>query len=692
MLIHGVKSFADINPAEMNKYRIECAREFNSSLPFAQTLEFLDAKYGLSLTKRYRHEASKKTGVYLGKQRGSSIGMDNVIIHKGNAAIKLAGSCIAADSIVFAPVVRSKTVWIDDYYFNLGDIGEFVPDNLPNDPWTCSQVDFINSGAAEISTKRSRIVGLKFLNLYLYSYLNFFFKTKDSFFSFPSTPEKFEPYIFVEYSRVIDSHIKAPREKIVYPLSLIDFVIKLSNSQKFESTANQNFARNNLAIISNYFDYIISNYGKIKGYRVNSNPLKGKSPSLGKKYSTSNKSKFDYLYWLYFRAFVKECFRGLLLDTALRISAEMKVLGDTGKSAEAFKLACDINSTRALPFKKIELAETNNGKSIKIASELTFSSDLASLKIEFVDLRQFSFRSTELLDIGHSLKYLDFQTFGIVCVAAYAGQRAANASWLNADNFDKNFDDDNEYQPDDLVPLFVHTDKVNADGIDSQIHYDIFRLLTFAKRIRDFNRDDAFINPIAYKGNKSSKFGSFKPLLQTSRKNAFENYNLSKLQVLFEDCLKGSTLPLKTHLFYGPVNLSPVEFSYYKRRESGVPLHLAFEIRNADSEKRVKFTPIEKKSLHTIHSFRKQLVSVMSVLISDRDAIKLITGQGHATIGYYEENTIEEIQEIKQYAGQKQEPKIKSVKDAQMHREDVIESVQMRVIQTRKRMISLTKI
>ena len=353
----------------------------------------------------------------------------------------------------------------------------------------------------------------------------------------------------------------------------------------------------------------------------------------------------------------------------------MNVLGDTCKSSEAFQLARDINSTREIPFKDSELRRAGDGKSIDIASELSFSDDFSPLKIQNVNFGQFPVRSTNLLDIGHSLKHLDFQTFGIVCVAAYAGQRAANAAWLNADNFDKDFDEKNKYHSDDLVPLFVHTDKVSTDGIDSQIHYDLFRLLTFAKRVRDFNRDDAFKKPIAYQGNESSKFGSFKPLLQTSRKNTLINYNLAKLQVLFEECLNGSSLPLKSHLFYGPTNLSPVEFSYYKRSESGVPLHLAFEIRNVPTDKRAKFTPLEKKSLHTIHSFRKQLVSVMSVLISDRDAIKMITGQGHATIGYYEDNTIEEVQEIKEHTGQKQPHEIKSVKDAQMHREEVIKSV-----------------
>lgn len=515
--------------------------------------------------------------------------------------------------------------------------------------WYKSQEDYVNHDSPEKSTKKQRNNALRYLNAYLFDYLPYFFSKTETAIPHPDMPEKFLGYLFIKPSLVMENVAFKPEQKVIYPFSFIDFTSLFVDMRKMNSTDHNNVLRDTLATISRYFEYILTNFSNIDGLKLKSNPLDANKKKVGTRYYKSNKAMLDLNYWIYFRVFMKTVTKHLMLKSAEECYQYCKKNDFDEIAADVKSIETEISEFINKTEKSINKEDAN--KQIPVENYLPINKVIElidgyrPLKIFGVDLSKFKRKSIQLTDMGLVCQHSDYQSFASIVVSAYAAQRASNASWLDANNFDADYVQDNNLPMESLVDIRIHTDKSKPAGFESLISKEVMEILLLARKLRGLNRNTNYVNPIKYQGNEHSKFGKLKPLLQNSNSNSVQNYNLVLFLEIFEKCLIDSEIEFVSQLRFGPVNVPPQDFFYFARLGS-VPLSYSYYIRDNQSEDFVPFSSVEYKSSITVHSLRKQLVTVFDVLIGDREAIGMITGQSEATVGYYSDSTPEIESEI----------------------------------------------
>ena len=659
---NGIDSFTQDNGlAElMPRYVYEKALAGSSYSPHL-ALRFVESTFSVDYTTKYNEVLKSKYSIEKASIRKADKdkiqknnksldieGFDNYKLHKAKTAQKLTNDALS-DVFVLEPKKQLDIIEIGTYKIASSRIAHFKPDNIAKSLWKDTQDDYLGHDQPERNTRRTRVAKLSYLNAYLFDYLPHFFKENETAFEYPDTPEKFLGFIFVKTSKVAESVFKSKigEKELIYPISLVDFITECADSKRQAGTVGNNLTRDTLATIERYFDYMINSFGYIDGLKIESNPLKVSAKRFGRRYNSSSKQKFELMYWVYFRVFIKEMSKHVLLNAVRQMIDVSHNSTLQPKLSELRKLETDISA-----FIKKTSSENTSSKIVNqrldINSEILISENLSKLKLTSIDLSEVPNKNMRLESLGYNSQHIGYQYFFIVLVLAYAGQRSSNAAWLDVDSFDAHYKDDDSVDYDELVDVNIYTDKTKPTGFDSVVPKEIMEMLIFVKRFRNMNDTKEFREPIFYQANKETKKGRLRPLLQTTAKNTPYDYSLVPFLVMFEQALDESNIEYQSHVFNGPVGVMSKEFIYY-RENDGVPSSRNYWV--IDNQHKpfgsFQFTPIEKKSLVTPHSLRKQIDSVFNVLTSDRTLVGMITGQSENVVSYYTCNTPEEVAELK---------------------------------------------
>jgi len=648
MCAYGIDGYSDITPETLNEFRISRNEQGLGFISYSPAFKFIDGKYNTTLDIDTKKICSSNNVTNTRKKKSFNKGYGHYKPLSPKEKIDFVGINISKESIVLQPYARKATVHIDDYSLDLSLLSDYLTSRKDDgSKWGRSQRDYIHSDSPEAGTVKTRENALKYLNAYLFNYLPYFFNNTVTVFEYPDTPEKFLTHVFVKKSMVIDEFILGASEEKIYPLSLIDFIVLCTENTKSESTKGNNLLRDSLAIITRYFQHVVTFYGHLDGYKLSANPLNFKKGKHGTKYNKSIKTKFNFHYWIYFRHFIKVVAKHAVLHASQEIN----------KQAIKFHLPDVVTTTDNISseiLSRIEnnavtLTSINNDKIanniINVNEKIKFTDDLIPLVIGSVDVSSLKRKTIQLTDLGGNTKHINYQAFAELCIKCYAGQRASNAAWLCADTFDADYDPNNTSSDESLVDIRIFTDKVSPTGLESKIPKEIMELLITIRKLRNLNKDKAYSSPIYYQNNPKTNKGKLKPLLQISKNHYAEHYNLTPFIEMFEKCLIDSGIQFQSTLSYCLRNMKSSDFNYLKNIDQ-VPYSQAYKIKYLPDDSFVPFFSIMKKSELTGHSLRLQLVSVLDVLVDDREVIRMFTGQSNATIGYYAKNTPAEENEI----------------------------------------------
>lgn len=648
MCAYGIEGYSDITPETLNEYRKSRNEQGLGFMSYSPALKFIDGKYNTTLDIDTKKICSSNFATNTKKKKSLNKGQGHYKPLSPKEKTDFVGSFINKESIVLQPYSSMSTIHIGDYSFDLGLLAEYLtPRKDDGSKWGRSQLDYIQSDNPEARTVKTRENSLKYLNAYLFNYLPYFFQNTVTVFEYPDNPEKFLAHVFVKKSMVIDEFILGASEEKIYPLSLIDFIVLCTENTKSESTKGNNLLRDSLAIITRYFQHIVTFYSHLDGYKLITNPLNFKKGKHGKKYNKSVKTKFDFNYWIYFRHFIKVVANHAVLHASQEINKHARkfnlpeVVSTTDKISDELLSRKKSNAVKSTSISNDKIA--NN--IININEKIILTDDLIPLVIGSVDVSSLKRKTIQLTDLGANVTHIQYQAFAELCVKCYAGQRASNAAWLCADTFDADYDPNNALSNESLVDIRIFTDKVSPTGLDSKIPKEIMELLITIRKLRNLNKNKAYSDVSYYQNNPNTNKGKLRPLLQSSQNHRVEHYNLTPFIEMFEKCLIDSGIQFQSTLSYCLRNMKFAEFNYLKNIDQ-VPYSLTYKIKYLPDDNFVPFFSIMRKSELTGHSLRLQLVSVLDVLVDDREAVRMFTGQSDATIGYYAKNTPEEEKEI----------------------------------------------
>jgi len=642
MMVYQIESVDNIDADQLNEFRKGVLSSGLGNIGVHSLLRFIDNHNATSITEKY--SKLSKSDVLLATANNTSKKSD-MKIAKGLKAKELAGNLINDKAIVYTWSKNFNIFQVGDYCIKMPDVSDFSIDNLRCESiWLDCMRDYLSSTKYEKSTLKSKRSRLKYFNVYLFSYLPFFFKNNHTIFEFPDTPEKFLNYIFVEHSKVIDSSIECDESSKVYPLALINFITGITSEAKLNTSNKNNLARDTLREIKSFFDFIMLKYSVIEGCKLSINPLNDSYTNIGFKYGKSIKARLSFTYWIAFRVFVKNVARFALLQSITNLFKAFSEVGDSISKMTAKNLFIEI--AQSSDFTKDYRIESFSPNTFS-ARSMDLNGDSVGLTIKNLKIGDFKKRYVQINNEGVQVQIVDFMTWVAIAVACYAGHRNSNIMWLDVDNFDMYHDYNRAYDKTELCGLYVATDKVQESGLDGKIEYDVMQLLIFSKKIRNFNVSKNFIEPIYYQGNENSNFGKIRPLLQTTETNTPLDYNLLNPLKVFEGCLVSNSIDFDSHIFYGQKNK--------KAKDSQVLNYIDLVnneydsyINNSgkDSDSLVPFTQIDYKCIHTMHSLRKSLVTVLDVLSKDSDVIKQLTGQSKTTQSYYSDASPMDVQLI----------------------------------------------
>ena len=536
-----------------------------------------------------RHNLSSVVGSPSYNSNTSEKNDDYRYITKGSA-FELCG---IKDAVIKRKVESSDYLTIHDWSVLKDDLKYFAPENLKseNNHWISTQLDYIETGGFEQSSKKNMNAAFSVLNLYIRSYLTHFFSKNDELpYPYPKKLKDFHGFIYVTPSRVLFENIfQQPISKL--PLSLLDFIDETLQTDTLKG--NRNKIRDTRARLKNYFDWVRDRYGSLDDFNLQTNPITKEDSLLNKgdSYKRSNKVIFQLEYWI-------------LLKEFLYLVSE-KLIEDAENAASSFK----------------------HGH-IKINKEIEFGEHC--LKVRTVNVNYFK-KIKLLLSDDSIVTTHAYQPYCALLVVACTGIRLSNAMWLDARTFDQ---DCSTLTDTDVALLFVNTDKAKTQPFQSELPSEVMELLKRANKLRHKIRG---INqkPFPYQENKNSKWGEILPLLQYASKNRFATIqeHLADVLIEFENCLLDSDISFNSELFYAPVHIAPKDFLVLTNR--GFTFQdKAFQLVN-DEEGDLDFTPVTRKTGVTPHSFRKTYDTYMALIIGTKATGEISTGQTPAAVGYY---------------------------------------------------------
>lgn len=496
----------------------------------------------------------------------------------------------------------------DEWSINTVELSRYRPhrlaETMAENPWVMSELEYIESLREEGTRKNARSA-LRDLNIYLFSYLSWFFDShKDLPYSFPSCPSLFFSAIFVSTSEIVNQSLYGKFG--VYPISFMRF-FKIINSSANEHTLQAKMHR-----VRKYFDYCLVKYVGIKGFEIKHNPIDEtvarsiKAPSYRGK---SSKAIFEIDYWLLFSEYLNSFSEKLLsmIDERCTIPHQGPIGVELSGTIKALDYELELGITLPLYLPRTK-----------------------TLDGQLVLAPQYALALT---------------------IMASSGLRLSNTMWLEDSIWD-NDQIDNKRECADIV---VSTDKVKEGVFKSVVKRRTYNLL---KRFEGLRAELANSpkKAIQYKGSENSKWGELVPFLGVGHSN--NNYDnvasglLTQLLYDFEHQLGPKVSQLGSHVFLAPIK--------HKQTATRTPETKAmlFDTGFDDyalhilGERSAYFTPVAPRTLITPHSLRKTLDTHLGLILGAEFVGGIMTGQTKATVEYYMEATPERYERAMEIKGQ----------------------------------------
>lgn len=595
----GLSSFNEITSEIVIKYKTLQA-ERNSTLSFNTLLPLISYISGNDLSGIIGSSTSGNK-----PNSGSAEYPDDYYLFKTKKALQYCG---LRNVIVKSKKTQGQPVVIGEWSFLKDQVSDYAPAMLNasrDSSWTQSQLEYIEHGKFEKGTQRHIIKTFSILNLYLFSYLPYFFSKHTPPYPYPDKPKDFHGFIYVSPSTLAIKHLYKA-ESLKLPVNLIDFAKAFMKTDAINGGANT--IRDSVARLQLYLKWLNERFGSIDDFKLPCNPITDadKRSASGYSYQRSNKKKFDYEYWELFKEFLK---------------AVSETLVTEAESA--------IEST----------------KEVRISVNKDVSFGKTKLHIGAVDISYFPLVSLAG-DSGAVIKVLPYQHYCALLLMASSGLRLSNVMWLDTRTFDQHYSTASE---DDYGIAWVNTDKAKEEPFESSVPTDVMNLAIRVKALRPRVYNIAQ-TPFPYQENKTSKWGEILPLFQYNQTNHFLMIARQLADIIreFEFTLSQNKVEFETELMYAPRHIPPQDLLMLKRNKILINDKRFSVIWEEDGiQQEAYFTPIQFKTELTPHSLRKTFVSYMAVLCGNEATGKIFTGQTDATVGYYLENTPEEELQIK---------------------------------------------
>lgn len=619
-LTQGISDLCDFEIKHWAEFKSDYDKSNSVAITITSLVKALTIAYNKpKIESDYnKYESSRRTAPSLAgataKHKDSNI---EVISGSSSRAIRLTGEWCFLDknntkiniypiSVEIYRSYNNNVVSYDYWDSHNKNLTDFLPENIEDSIWRTSQQDYIDK-KVELNTKKVSSSRLRYLNLYLFSYLPSYYNTLSSTpFYFPNTPKKFISTVFVERSAIFEAELDNLPSDFSFPVPLKSFIEDMTSINSKISTYGNNAARDVIREIDSFFDHLVTRSSdESSDYYLSSNPIKGTTNKpLGIKYIKSNKSVLPVDYWAGFRVFLRKVTNVITNDNLTNLKSR-----------------------------------TPHSRSLALMSKYAINESFEhfgnEISITSIDISKLA--RLQLLTSSDNAIYIPDHTYWAkILFIAYSGNRSTNTHWIDANNFDFIYHSRGYDTSSQFVPIVINTDKSKDKMFESYVPHFVFDELVKTKEILNLNNYKWALEPINYQNNESSKWGKITPLFRRaeSHYNKAEN-NLSPLLEVFEKCLSENNIDFESQLFFAPaLHLTKKDFSYLKKRGKALPHYTEAKVKYVPDVK-VSFTPIESTTLQTPHSLRVMVSSVFSPLIGDDLISKFMTGQTESTVGYY---------------------------------------------------------
>jgi hypothetical protein len=503
-----------------------------------------------------------------------------------------------------------KQIQLGEYLLSNDDLTKFLPKNLyekyPKSLWLAHQKDWMGLKHGEKGTQKNRRNALRFFNAYIFSYLPWYKEHINPEFLIPERIEDFDPNFFVRHTASFRLRYDS---EYPLPVTFPDFLEKASSlGSKGEGSANTLKARENLLI--QYFD----SYIEIEGLKT-TNPLSLMPKSRGFSYAEAQKHKADYDYWWLLKAFLLDFSWCALL---------------------AYEEMLDVGANEGVLWREFFKKHAQDRRPY-----------FGNVTMNMGDLN-------DLQDFDHETIHV---MSALICLESQSGLRFQNAFWLDARNYDSLVP--SKLEKDQLVPLFVNTDKARLRPFASHVKTEVIELLRALNTVRRKVFND---EPVDYQGNLKSKWREIVPLFRYREDFHSETDERSWTDAItaiikaFESLLYRASYPFESTIYPKVSGVSYDDFLFHKATRTQIPTRsflLEKEPYYNGLDTQVRPVSLFKyRTYITIHGLRMTFDSFFGNILSHETISELFTGQSPQTVGYYVSNTPDEANQAIRIANQ----------------------------------------
>jgi len=620
----NASSFAELRTSSFLEYR-RLVR-FEASLPWGRlvpVLNELGAKIDFSLINGVTSSELSSVGILVTDNDDINQRIIDKTIFEPIRMTKLFDTAGLGKPTYSVTKKRTKSLYFGEGEWSISNskLSNYIPhrlaERMPDSPWVKSELEYIESLQEEGTRKNARSA-LRDLNIYLFSYLSWFFDShQDLPYPFPNCPSRFISAIYISTSEIVNQNLYGSGG--IYPISFVRF-FRIMNSGSNEHTLQAKIQR-----IRKYFDYCLVKYVDIDGYEIKNNPIDETVTKSIKARSYRNKSTKTILeidYWLLFSEYMNSFSEKLLnmLEDKHVIPHQGPIMLDLSGTLKALDHEIELGMTLPLYLNR---TKTSDGR-IALAPQYALALN----------------------------------------IMASSGLRLSNTMWLE----DSVWDNDDIGKKSEYAEIVVSTDKVKDGAFTSVIKRQTYNLLKKFEGLRA-ELENTPKQAIHYRGSESSKWGELIPFLGVGLTN--KNYDilvsglLTQLLYDFEHQLGSKVSQLGSHVFLAPIKHK--QTSTRTEETKAIMFDTAFDdyALHISGERGVYFTPIAPRTLVTPHSLRKTLDTHLGLILGAKFVGGIMTGQTEATVEYYMEATPERYERAMEIKDQisSEMPKFASVQN-----------------------------
>lgn len=440
-------------------------------------------------------------------------------------------------------------------------------------------------------TYKPVLEALGYFNIYLFVYLSHWYERHPSSLpAFPSEPSTLTSGIFI-----VDLGLS---DEIVKPCSLLLFLEHYGLRRAWQPSTHYG----KLKQIEKFFDFLEQHGDSLPGCRGFRQPFSADDyPSLTRSSGTNK------------RPIPRRIFSFMLLYVEALITHTEALINRV--------LSSDISSDVLVGF----------GSSVTVIDTFAMQDAFGFVPVVFyrgkaIPLRRIpntiQFERMRLKD-GRILRLPQPHSLNQILVVLHTGLRNNHVQWLDADSFDKYFEQEHH----EFTRLYVNTDKVKDTGWAPHVHVRVVEVLRNQLQWRLLIGEPGFAQKVHYNNNERSKWGSFYPLFSAApdgSPHSDDRYTKVWMQLLsgVQAMLPAIGEPdlclcrlLPSGIPYGGIDIDDKLREYGRNQQRVCNVHI--------------------KSNITPHSARVSVVSHLIAILPADVIGRCITGQTSAIVGHY---------------------------------------------------------